>query len=152
MSNDPNRYYEDIPVGVQRELGSHLVTRDEIIRFATEWDPQPFHIDEDAAQSSVFGGLTASSCHTYAISSLIFSRSPGKIATAAMLGLELQFPTAVRPEDVLTLHDLCTDQRLSSSRPGHGVVSSRTTLTNQNGEDVFVMTSSYLVRCRRAAD
>jgi acyl dehydratase len=148
MSNEPIRHYEDIPEGVQRTLGSHLVTREEIVRFALEWDPQPFHIDEAAAKTSVFGGLTASSCHTYSVSSLIFSRSPGKTATAAMMGLELQFPVAVRPGDELTLRDVCTEKRLSGSRPGHGVVSSRTTLTNQEDQDVFVMTSTYLVRCR----
>lgn len=140
--------YEDVEPGVARNLGTHRVTRDEIVRFAREWDPQPFHVDDEAAAQSVFGGLTASSCHTYSISSLIFSRHPEKLATAAMLGTSLRFPTPVRPDDLLTLRDECLEKRLSRSRPGLGIVKSRTSLVNQSGEEVFVMESDYLVRCR----
>ena len=142
------RYFEDIEVGSVRELGRHEISREEILSFAREWDPQPFHIDEAAAEQSVFGGLTASSCHTYAVSSLIFSRSVDRAATAAMLGLELSFPKPVRPGSVLTLRDACTEKRLSRSRPGFGVLKSRTTLVDQERDEVFVMTSSYLVECR----
>ncbi len=143
-------YFEDVAAGRERELGSHRVSREEIVRFATEWDPQPFHIDEEAAGRSVFGGLTASSCHTYAISSLVFSRHPERLATAAMLGLSLRFPAPVRPGDELRLLDECLEKRLSDSRPGLGIVKSRTALVNQAEEEVFVMESSYLVRCRDA--
>ena len=75
-------YFEDIELGVEHEVGRHTPSRDEIIRFARQWDPQPFHVDEEAARASVFGGLSASSCHTYSISSLIFSRSPTRLRTA----------------------------------------------------------------------
>ncbi len=142
------RFFEDIEVGDVRELGRHEVSRDEIVRFAREWDPQPFHVDDEAAAKSVFGGLTASSCHTYSISSLIFSRSGDRLATAAMLGLELRFPKAVRPGAVLTLRDECLHKRDSRSRPEYGVLRSRTTLVDQEGDDVFVMDSTYLVRRR----
>ena len=141
-------FYDDLVVGETRELGEHRVSKQEIIRFASEWDPMPFHLDEEAAVDSVFGGLTASSCHTYSISSLISSRSADKVAAAAMMGLELRFPEPVRPDDVLILRNLCLEKRLSESKPGHGVVRSRTTLSNARGVDVFVMDSSYLVRCR----
>jgi acyl dehydratase len=144
------RYFEDIQERVASELGEHVVSQDEIVRFASEWDPQPFHIDEDQAAQSVFGGLTASSCHTYSISSRIFSRNPQRVAAAAMLGLSLQFPTPVRPGDVLRLIDECVEKRLSSSRPGLGVVKSRSRLVNQADDEVMVMESSYLVRCREA--
>jgi acyl dehydratase len=142
------RYFEDVDEGDARELGEHLVSREEIVRFASEWDPQPFHVDEEQAVRSVFGGLTASSCHTFAISSLIFSRDPSSLAVAAMLGLNLRFPNPVRPGDVLHLRDECVEKRLSSSRPGLGLVKSRTTLRNQADDEVMVMESSYLVRCR----
>ena len=79
-------YYEDLRVGEVRELGSHQVSRDELVGFARAWDPQPFHVDEEAARETVFGGLTASSCHTYSISALITSRSESKVAAAAMMG------------------------------------------------------------------
>jgi acyl dehydratase len=144
------RYFEDVEEGVGREVGEHRVSREEIIRFASEWDPQPFHVNEDQATRSVFGGLTASSCHTYAISSLIFSRDPQRQAVAAMLGLTLRFPKPVRPGDVLRLLDECIEKRLSNSRPGLGVVKSRATLVNGAGEEVLVLESSYLVRCREA--
>jgi acyl dehydratase len=144
------RYFEDTEEGVARELGEHLVSREEIVRFASEWDPQPFHVDEEQATKSVFGGLTASSCHTYSISSLIFSRCSERLAVAAMLGITLRFPEPVRPGDLLHLLDECVEKRLSDSRPGLGIVKSRTTLVNQAGAEVLVMESSYLVRCREA--
>jgi acyl dehydratase len=146
------KYYEDIEVGRVETVGSHRVSRDEIIRFAEEWDPQPFHLDEEAARSSVFGGLSASSCHTYSISSLIFSRAPQRTRTAAMLGLKMRFPTPVRPGDELTLSDTCVDKRLSRSRPGLGIVKSRATMRNAEGEEVMVIQSTYLVERRDATD
>jgi len=141
-------YYEDLRVGEVRELGRHHVSKEEIVRFAKEWDPAPFHTDEVAARDSVFGGLTASSCHTYSIASLISSRSDKRVAAAAMLGLSLRFPEPVRPGDELLLRNTPLETRLSSSKPDHGVVRSETTLTNAAGLEVFVMDSTYLVRCR----
>lgn len=144
------RYFEDMEEGISRELGEHVVSREEIVRFASEWDPQPFHVDEEQATRSVFGGLTASSCHTYSVSSLIFSKSSERLVVAAILGLTLRFPEPVRPGDVLRLLDECVEKRLSRSRPGLGIVKSRTTLVNQAGAEALVMESSYLVRCRGA--
>ena len=141
-------YYEDLRVGEVRELGSHQVSRDELVGFARAWDPQPFHVDEEAARETVFGGLTASSCHTYSISALITSRSESKVAAAAMMGLSLRFPEPVRPGDDLVLHNVPLEKRLSASKPGHGIVRSETTLTNAKGARVLVMDSTYLVRCR----
>lgn len=142
------RYFEDLDEGEIRQLGSYTPTREEIIRFATDWDPQPFHIDEEKAAQSVFRGLTASSCHTYSISSRIFSQHPMPMAVAAMLGLSLRFPVPVRPGDQLQLADECLEKRLSESRPGYGIVKSRTTMRNAQGEETLVMESSYLVHCR----
>jgi len=141
-------YYEDVLPGVEVEIGRHTPSREEIIRFATEWDPQPFHIDEEAGRNSVMGGLSASSCHTYSISSLIYSQSEAKLHTAAMLGLQMKFPAPVRPDEELTLFEICDRKRVSASRPGFGVISSRTTMRNARGEDVMVMESNFLVRCR----
>lgn len=145
------RYFEDVEPGETIVVGRHTVSRDEIVRFAEQWDPQPFHVDEKAARDSVFGGLAASSCHTYAISSLIFSRFAERLRAAAMLGLKMRFPTPVRPADELTLRETCLDARPSRSRPGFGIVKSRTTLTNAAGEEVMVMQSSYLVERRPSA-
>lgn len=145
------RYFEDVVVGKLEEIGRHVVSRDEIVRFAGEWDPQPFHLDEEAARASVFGGLTASSCHTWSIVALIFSRHPDRMKTAAMLGLKMRFPNPVRPDDELTLHQICLDKRLSRSRPEYGIVKSRGSMVNGAGQEVVVSQSSYFVERRDAA-
>jgi acyl dehydratase len=142
------RHFEDIELGRTIEVGRHVVSREEIIRFAEQWDPQPFHIDEEAARASLFGGLSASSCHTYSISSLIFSRSAIKSKTAAMLGMKMNFPVPVRPGDHLTLLETCLDKRISRSRPRYGIVKSRATLVNGTGIEVMVLQSSFLVERR----
>lgn len=144
MPSEPG-YFEDITVGREVEVGRHTPSKSEIIEFARKWDPQPFHIDEEAAKQSVMGGLSASSCHTYSIGSLIFSRSDQKLHTAAMLGLEMKFPNPVRPDEELTLFEVFLDKRPSSSRPAYGVVRSRGSLRNPRDEEVMVMESSYLV-------
>jgi acyl dehydratase len=147
------RYFEDIEVGERLEVGRHVVSKAEIIRFAEQWDPQPFHLDEEAAKDSVFGGLSASSCHTYSISALIFSRSAElKSKTAAMLGMKMRFPTPVRPGDELTLIDVCLDKRVSRSRPRYGIVKSQASLVNAAGAEVMVCQSSFLVERRDAGE
>jgi len=151
MSDDAAGYFEDIVIGDEVEIGRHTPSRDEIVDFARQWDPQPFHLDEEAGRRSPMGGLSASSCHTYSISSLIYSRSDEKLHTAAMLGLEMRFPHPVRPEEELTLFERFVDKRVSNSRPQFGVVSGESVMRNARGEDVFVMSSSYLV-VRRDAD
>lgn len=143
-------YWEDVEPGDEYAIGEHVPTRREIVDFAGQWDPQPFHVDEAAARDSVMGGLSASSCHTYAISSLIYSRSDHRMHTAAMLGLEMRFPAPVRPDETLTLYQRILSKRPSKSRPEVGLVRSRTTMRNARGEDVMVMESSYLVRRRPA--
>lgn len=143
------RYFEDIEVGTTLEIGRHRVSKQEIVAFAAQWDPQPFHLDEEAARESVFGELTASSCHTYSISSLIFSRaSTLKSKTAAMLGMKVSFPAPVRPGDELTMYETCLDKRVSRSRPRYGIVKSRARLVNAADEEVMVLQSSFLVERR----
>lgn len=145
------RYFEDIEVGRTLEIGRHRVSKQEIMTFASQWDPQPFHLDEAAARDSVFGELTASSCHTYSISSLIFSRAGAlKSKTAAMLGMKLRFPAPVRPGDELTMYETCLDKRVSRSRPRYGIVKSRATLVNAAEQAVMVLQSSFLVERRDA--
>ena len=141
-------YFEDIEPGTEIEIGRHTPSKDEIITFARQWDPQPFHLDEEAGRQSVMGGLSASSCHTYSISSLIYSRSDQKLKTAAMLGMQMKFPTPVRPDQELTLFETYLAKRVSKSRPGLGIITSRGALRNPKGEDVMVMESNFLVERR----
>ena len=138
-------YFEDVELDVEIELGRHVPSKEEIVSFATQWDPQSFHIDEEAGRQSVMGGLSASSCHTYSISSLIYSKSDLKLHTAAMLGLTMRFPKPVRPEDELVLSRVFLEKRESKSQPGYGIVKSRTTMRNAGGDDVMVMDSNFLV-------
>ena len=145
------KYWEDFAIGEEQRVGSYRVTREEIIDFATRFDPQPFHIDEAAARASIFGELTGSSCHTFALMSLIHARSPEQIALVANLGAsELRFPTPLRPDDELALSNECTALRPSRSRPGIGIVTTRARLTNQRGEIVMDMSTSFMVKRREA--
>ena len=142
------QYYEDVESGEEFEIGRHKPSKDEIVTFARQWDPQPFHLDEEAGRQSLMGGLSASSCHTYSISSLIFSRSPNPLKAAAMLGMQIKFPAPVRPGEELTLYETFLDKRVSKSRPGFGIVTSQSCLRNPRGEDAMVMESNYLVERR----
>jgi acyl dehydratase len=142
-------YFEDYELGENRRVGSYPVSREEIIEFAERYDPQPFHVDEEAARESIFGGLTGSSCHTFALMSLIHARSPEKVAFVANLGAEqLRFPTPLRPDDTLSLTSECTALRPSRSRPEIGLVTTRAVLTNQQDEIVMEMSSTFMVRRR----
>ena len=141
------RYFEDFEVGQKRRVGSIRVSREEIIEFATRFDPQPFHIDEDAAKASIFGGLTGSSCHTFALVGLIHARSGEEIALVANLGAEkLRFPSPLRPDDELTMTSECVAMRPSRSRPEIGIVTTQSLLTNQRDEVVMDMTTTFMVR------
>lgn len=142
-------YFEDFTIGSIRTYGGYEVTRDEIIEFARRWDPQPFHVDEASAQASVFGGLTASACHTFAISSVLTSRHPDVIRSVAALGFEeLRFPNPVRPGDRLSFVSECLDRRESRSRPQIGIVTMQSTLVNQNGLPVMTMRAAFMVEKR----
>ncbi len=145
------RYFEDFEIGRVNRVGSIRVSREDIIDFARRFDPQPFHIDEEAARASVFGGLTASSCHTFALSALILHQSPDEIALVANLGAEVKFPNPLRPDDEISLTNECIAKRVSKSRPEIGIVTTKTTLSNASEESVMDMTSSFMVQQRPSA-
>lgn len=143
-------YFEDFTPGSTRRHGEYEVTREEIIAFASKWDPQPFHVNETAAQASVFGSLTASACHTFAISSVLTSRHPDTIRNVAALGIEeMRFPNPVRPGDRLSFVAECIAARESRSRPHLGIVTSRSTVMNQDGLPVLVMRTTFMVEKRQ---
>ena len=142
------RYYEDFQVGDTEVVGHYDVSREEIVEFASRWDPRPFHIDDAAAAKSVFGGLSASSCHTYAITARLTFESGRDVAAAANLKTELRFPAAVRPGDRLTLLTECLDQRLSRSQPGVGIVTAQSRLVNQDDVVVLFMDTVSMIRRR----
>ena len=139
-------YFDDLEVGESLVIGSSVVPKAEAIEFATRWEPQAHHTDEDAANASSFGGLTLCSLHLFAIVTRLFFDYERPFAVIAMLGKdEIRFPKAARPDEELTYTTDCVDKRVSKSRPGAGIVTLHDTLTNPHGEIVLSQTVSLLM-------
>jgi len=139
----PERFFEDFEPGQVYELGSRTVTEADIIAFAREWDPQPFHTDPEAAAESVFGGLIASGWHTGAMWMRLYVDSLlGGPASQGSPGIEeLRWLAPVRPGD--TLHGRLTvlETRPSERRPGRGTVRIRGEMVNQEAVTVLSLVS-----------
>ncbi len=135
------RYFEDFEAGEVRELGSYVVSRDEIVAFARSYDPQPFHLEEEAGARSPFGGLVASGWHTAAMFMRLFVE--GILLESASLGSpgveELRWLRPVRPGDVLTGRVRVLETRPSARDPGRGTVITESEVLNQDGEVVMRM-------------
>ena len=147
MSSVSRFYFEDFQVGERRTAtAKYVVTAEEIVEFASKWDPEPFHVDLEAAEASVFRGLTACGTHIFAIRNWLIHRLPNKAHVLAGLGIEeLRFVNPVRPGDQLSLTVECLEARPSSSKPDRGIVRTLVTVANQNGEAVLTATESVMV-------
>ena len=140
------RYFEDLKADERFKSGTCSVSEAQIINFAREFDPQPFHLDAVVADQTMFKGLIASGWHTAAITMRLFVQTLNFAEGAIGLGVdELRWPTAVRPDDVLQVETEIVDLRESRSKPSHGIVRLRNVTTNQRGETVQTMTASALV-------
>ena len=140
------RYFEDLKVGDRFKSQTYKVSEEQIISFAREFDPQPFHLDRAVASRTMFGELIASGWHTAAITMRLFVQTLNCAQGAIGLGVdELRWPNAVRPGDELQVEIEIVDLRTSRSRPTHGVVRLRYVTTNQRGEIVQTMFASALV-------
>jgi acyl dehydratase len=139
----PGRYFEDFEPGQRVELGSHTVDEQEIVAFARQWDPQPFHVDPDAARDSVFGGLIASGWHTGAVWMRLYVDSllGGSDSRGSPGVEELRWLAPVRPGDTLAGRLEVLETTPSASRPDRGTVRIRGELVNQDGVVVLSMTS-----------
>ncbi len=145
----PERYYDDLKIGDRFDSESFPVTERAIVEFASQFDPQQFHLDAEFATRTIFEGLTASGWHTAAISMRLFVRRLGFTDGAIGLGVdEMRWPTAVRPGDVLRVETEILDLRGSKSKPDFGIVRLRNTTRNQKNEIVQTMLASALVRKR----
>jgi acyl dehydratase len=137
----PPRYFEDFEqlVGHTIELGSHEFTSDSIIAFATEYDPQPMHVDPERARSSIYGGLIASGWHTaVTYMRLLVDGIVNGTESLGSPGLDnLRWLRPVRPGDTLRARFTIVDARSSRSRPDRGIVRSRGEMLNQEGEVVM---------------
>lgn len=143
-------FWEDMPVGSLRELGSVTVDRDEVLDFASRYDPQPFHLDDDAAAKTPFGRLAASGWHTCAMAMGLMVRNfLSQSSSLGSPGLEqLKWLKPVYPGDTLSLRQRVVEARPMNSRPDVGLVRSHTEMFNQDGEQVLLMDSWGMFRRR----
>jgi acyl dehydratase len=149
-----NLYFEELVIGTRSVAGPYSVASEEIIHFAKQYDPVPRHIDEEeAAVRSVFGGLTASSAHTFSIFILLATRRQPQLRVLAVLSFdELRLPHAVRPGDELDLETTVLEMRESKSKSDRGIVRTGVLLRNQRREAVLECTSTIFVARRPDAN
>jgi acyl dehydratase len=141
------RYLEDLSPGQFFNTGHKRVDKEEILAFARQFDPQPFHTDEAAARNSPFQGLAASGWHTAAMTMRLMLDGEFKPA-GGILGVgfdDLSWPRPVRPGDELHAKSEVLEVRPSKSRPDRGTIKVRTTTFNQNDEPVMIFTGNLLV-------
>lgn len=139
-------YFEDLPVGFRTSTGSIRIDADDIKTFAQRFDPQPFHLDEAAAERTFFGGLVASGWHTAALTMRLLVTSGLPIAGGVIgAGGEVQWPRATRPGDTLRVVSEVTAAKVSASHPERGMVTVRSETLNQKDEVLQVMTARLVV-------
>jgi acyl dehydratase len=133
------RYFEDFQAGETFDLGSQTITKEAILDFARQFDPQPFHVDEDLARESIYGGLIASGWHTVSIlMRLIVEGLLNQTASMGSPGVdELRWLAPVRPGDTLTVRMTTLDATPSARRPDRGTLRSLCELRNQRDEVVL---------------
>ena len=147
------QYFEDLEIGAETEFGSYQVTREEVLEFARKYDPQPFHLSDEAAAKTHFGRLSASGWHTCAMTMAVIAR---RVVERGQAGLgspgidELRWLKPVYPGDTLHVRGKILDKRESRSRPEMGSFRTQTTVTNQDGVPVLRFTSIVLIRRRPA--
>lgn len=146
------RYFEDFAPGDVIELGSRPITKDSIVAFAQEFDPQPFHTDEAAATRSIYGGLLASGWHTGSLAMRILY--DGLLKDTVSLGSpgidELRWLKPVRPGDTLSLTMTILETIPSRTKPDRGLVRSLMEMRNQHGEVVLTIRGLSLLGRRPA--
>lgn len=146
-------YFDDVALGQRFEAGDYLMTREEIVEFASRFDARPFHVDEKVAEASIFGGLVASGIHTFAAWNNLRLRSERGLRMLAGLGVDkLRYAAPVRPGDRLSLVGECIEKTPSESKPDRGVMRFRHDLVNQHGETVMTLELSLLVARRPEAE
>ncbi|MDS0474500.1 MaoC family dehydratase [Natrinema sp. 1APR25-10V2] len=145
------QYYEDLAVGDTFETGGYTITKDEIVEFAEQFDPQPFHIDEEAAKESMFGELVASGLHTLCLSVRLFVTEivNGEVDLANMGGLgmdDLRWHQPVRPGDTLRVRAEVLEKTPSTSRSDRGYVEFQRTVFTDGDDEVMSIRSHNIVR------
>lgn len=144
------RYWEDFKLGEVEQIGERRVDQDEVVAFARQFDPQPFHVDETAAKASMYGGLIASGWHT--CSMVMRMMCDAYLLDSASLGSpgidKLKWLKPVRPGDTLRARRTTLEIRASKSKPDVGIVSNLWEVFNQKGELVMSMEGYGMFRRR----
>lgn len=150
------RYFEDLEVGAETDFGSYEVTREEVLDFARKYDPQPFHLSDEAAAKTHFGRLAASGWHTCAMTMAVIVESMSRGEGQAGLGSpgvdELRWLKPVYPGDTLHVRGRIVEKTPSRSKPHLGTFRTQTTVANQDGVPVMQMTSIVLILKRPTED
>ena len=146
-------YFEDLKVGYRFESPGVTITESQIIEFAMQYDPQPFHMNVEAAKKSIFGGLIASGIHTFAVTSRLLLMA-GVFADSNLGGPgcdELRWLQPVKPGDTLRAVGEIVEIRPSTSKPDRGLVRVRYSALNQRNEEVLTMISDLIIARRSKA-
>ena len=139
-------YLDDLRVGQRFASGTYVMEAARIKEFAAEFDPQPFHIEESAAEASVFKGLAASGWHTAAVAMRLLVTGGLPFANGLVgLGGEVAWPQPTRPGDILHVESEIVEITPSRSKPHQGIVTVRGTMFNQHREAVYLLTAKLLV-------
>ena len=144
-------FYEDLEIGMTRSFGGYEVTREEVVEFATRYDPQPFHLDDEIAAQTHFGRISASGWHTCAMTMrmMVDNMMNEKSAGLGSPGVDqLRWKKPVYPGDTLRCETEILEKRRSASRPEMGIFKSRIRTFNQHDEMVLEMVSNALMRTR----
>ena len=144
------RYIEDYEIGLVIKSHSRRVSSEEIIEFAKLWDPQPFHIDEEAARASIHGGIIACTAHIFAIITRLGAEMETKDAGLAALGFdEMRLHQPLRAGDTVYFTSECTAVRRSNTKPDRGIVETISRLFNQRDELLFSMQCVLMLASRQ---
>lgn len=149
----PKLHFEDFAPGQIREFSPRVITREEIVAFAAEFDPQPMHLDEEAARHTMLGGLAASGWHSCGL--MMRMMCDGFLLNSSSMGAnaieEVCWLKPVRPGDRLTLRATVLDTRTSKSRPDLGFIGTMMELHNQSGECVMTLKAALMMGRRAGA-
>ncbi len=148
-----DRYFEDYCVGEQVEFGAYEMSEEQIVAFARAFDPQPFHVDAEAARQSVYGGLVASGWHTAsAMMRMMVDHFISPKASMGSPGLdEIRWLKPVRPGDTISVRVTVLSAKRSVSKPDRGVIEQLTEVINQEGDVVMRSKGMGMYRCRTPA-
>ena len=146
FSDDDRLYLDDLHIGQRFTSGTHVVDEEQIKAFARQFDPQPFHLDNEAAKETLFSGLTASGWHTAAITARLLVEGGLPLVHGIVgAGVELDWPNPTRPGDSLLVESEVLDVTPSRSRPDRGIITVRSLTRNHRNDVVQRLTAKLIV-------